>query len=80
MRKRAGLSPFRDNILAERASLEAVVSDIDKDNVLREMSKMAVNTLDANPYWKYADKIRLLERLEREATVMSGVTAEDSSS
>ena len=80
MRKRAGLSPFRDNFLAERASLEAVVSDIDKDNVLREMSKMAVNTLDANPYWKYADKIRLLERLEREATVMSGVTAEDSSS
>jgi hypothetical protein len=74
------LSPFRDNFLAERASLEAVVSDIDKDNVLREMSKMAVNTLDANPYWKYADKIRLLERLEREATVMSGVTAEDSSS
>lgn len=76
MRKKAGLSPFVDNFLAERASLEAVVSNISEDNVLREFAQMAVKTLDANPYWKYSDKIRLLERLEREASAASEVTAD----
>ena len=77
MRKRAGLSPFTDNFLAERASLEAVVSTVSADNILREMSKLAVDTLDSNPYMKYADKIRLLEKLEREASALADVRAAD---
>jgi len=32
---------------------------------------MALDTLDANPEMKYADKIRLLERLERESRVVA---------
>ena len=77
MRKRAGLSPFTDNFLAERASLEAVVSTVSADNILHEMSKLAVDTLDSNPYMKYADKIRLLEKLEREASALADVRAAD---
>jgi len=71
MRKKAGLSPFTDNYLAERASLEAVIAEIPKENVFYEMSRMALDTLDANPEMKYADKIRLLERLERESRVVA---------
>jgi len=76
MRKKAGLSPFVDNFLAERASLEAIVSNVSDDNVLREFSQLAAKTLDANPYWKYSDKVRLLEKLEREASAASGLTAD----
>ena len=76
MRKRAGLSPFTDNFLAERASLASIFAGVSDDNVLSEFSKMAVNTLDSNPFWKYSDKVRLLERLEREAGNVSGMTAE----
>ena len=41
------------------------------------MSKLAVDTLDSNPYMKYADKIRLLEKLEREASALADVRAAD---
>jgi hypothetical protein len=71
MRKKAGLSPFTDNYLAERASLEAVIAEIPKENIFYEMSRLALDTLDANPEMKYADKIRLLERLERESRAVA---------
>lgn len=57
MCKCVGLFFFCDNFFVECVLFEVVVFDIDKDNVLREMSKMAVNTFDVNLYWKYVDKI-----------------------
>ena len=53
------------------------VSTVSADNILHEMSKLAVDTLDSNPYMKYADKIRLLEKLEREASALADVRAAD---
>lgn len=66
-RERAGLSPFRDNFLAERASLAEIVADIPKDNVFHDFAQLALNTLDSNPDWSYAAKKRALALFEKES-------------
>ena len=66
-RERLGLSPFRDNFLAERASLGEFIADIPKDNVLYDFAQLAWNTLDSNPHWSYASKKKALSLLQKES-------------